>query len=160
MEVRIFIFRKLKFKLTRKHLETIYFSFNWPLMEYSDVIWDNVADTLKIGWKVAQIVMGRTKFTSRQLLLAKSKWENLQTRINQKLIKFHEKFHNHYPEHLSSLVRSKQFDLHKDRTRNASILQTVCCRTSFYQGCFYHQWFSNGIAYQVRYITMPLSLTS
>ena len=33
--------RKLKFKLDRKSLETIYLTFIRPLLEYGDVIWDN-----------------------------------------------------------------------------------------------------------------------
>ena len=38
---RIHIMRKLKFKLDRKSLETIYLTFIRPLLEYGDVIWDN-----------------------------------------------------------------------------------------------------------------------
>ena len=33
--------RKLKFKLDRKSLQTIYFSFIRPLIEYADVVWNN-----------------------------------------------------------------------------------------------------------------------
>ena len=33
--------RKLKFKLDRESLETIYTAFIRPLLEYGDVIWDN-----------------------------------------------------------------------------------------------------------------------
>lgn len=36
---RINIMRKLKFTLDRKSLETIYFSFIRPLLEYADVVW-------------------------------------------------------------------------------------------------------------------------
>ena len=35
--------RKLKFKLDRRSLQTIYFSFIRPLLEYADVIWNNCA---------------------------------------------------------------------------------------------------------------------
>ena len=38
---RINIMRKLKFKLDRKSLETIYTAFIRPLIEYVDIIWDN-----------------------------------------------------------------------------------------------------------------------
>ena len=38
---RINVMRKLKFKLDRKSLETIYIAFIRPLLEYGDVIWDN-----------------------------------------------------------------------------------------------------------------------
>ena len=38
---RINVMRKLKFKLDRKSLQTIYFSFIRPLIEYADVVWNN-----------------------------------------------------------------------------------------------------------------------
>ena len=38
---RLNIMRKLKFQLDRKSLEIIYTSFIRPLLEYSNVIWDN-----------------------------------------------------------------------------------------------------------------------
>ena len=38
---RINVMRKLKFKLDRKSLETIYLAFLRPILEYADVIWDN-----------------------------------------------------------------------------------------------------------------------
>ena len=38
---RINIMRKLKFQLDRKSLQTIYFSFIRPLLEYADVVWNN-----------------------------------------------------------------------------------------------------------------------
>ena len=44
---RINIMRKLRFKLHRKSLETIYTSFIRPLLEYSDVIWDNCTQAEK-----------------------------------------------------------------------------------------------------------------
>ena len=40
--------RKLKFKLDRKPLETIYLVFIRPLLEYGDVIWDNKNELDKI----------------------------------------------------------------------------------------------------------------
>ena len=38
---RINVMRKLKFKLDRKSLQTMYFSFIRPVLEYADVIWNN-----------------------------------------------------------------------------------------------------------------------
>ena len=38
---RVNVMRKLKSKLDRKSLETIYTAFIRPLLEYGDVIWDN-----------------------------------------------------------------------------------------------------------------------
>ena len=61
--------RKLKFKLDRRSLQTIYFSFIRPLLEYADVVWDNctqyeVNDLEKIQNEAARIVAGATRLVS------------------------------------------------------------------------------------------------
>ena len=58
--------RKLKFKLDRKSLETIYTAFIRPLIEYGDIIWDNCSqyqkDELdKIQNEAARITIGATR---------------------------------------------------------------------------------------------------
>ena len=64
--------RKLKFQLDRKSLEKIYTSFIRPLLEYSNVVWDNCTqyesnDLEKIQNEAARIVTGATKLTSLHL---------------------------------------------------------------------------------------------
>ena len=48
---RINITRKLKLKLDRKSLETIYTAFIRPLIEYGDIIWDNCSRYEKMNLK-------------------------------------------------------------------------------------------------------------
>jgi hypothetical protein len=43
---RINILRNFKFILDQKTLEKIYFTFVRPLLEYADVIWDNMSISL------------------------------------------------------------------------------------------------------------------
>ena len=43
---RVNILRKFKFILDRKTLETIYFTFIRPLLEYADVVWDTKTQIL------------------------------------------------------------------------------------------------------------------
>ena len=67
--LRINIMRKLKIKLDRKSLETIYLTFIRPLLEYGDVILDNCTqyekDELdKIQNEAARIVTGTIKLVS------------------------------------------------------------------------------------------------
>ena len=67
------VFHRVKFKLKRCHLQTIYISFIRPLMEYGDIVWDNIPDYLKqslesLQLEATHIVTGATKLTSRQLL--------------------------------------------------------------------------------------------
>jgi hypothetical protein len=84
---RLSVFRRVKFKLKRSHLQTIYISFIRPLMEYGDIVWNNIPDYSKqslesLQLKAARIVTGATKLTSKQLLYDETGWETLQTRRN------------------------------------------------------------------------------
>ena len=61
--------RKLKFRLDRKSLETIYTAFIRPLIEYGDVIWDNCTlyekrELDKIQNEAARIATGATRLVS------------------------------------------------------------------------------------------------
>ena len=61
--------RKLKFKLDRKSLETIYIAFIWPILEYADVVWHNCSqyeknELEKIQTEAARIATGTTKLVS------------------------------------------------------------------------------------------------
>ena len=44
---RLNMLRKLKFKVDRKTLEIMYFSYVRPILEYADVVWDNCFEYLK-----------------------------------------------------------------------------------------------------------------
>ena len=62
---RINVMKKLKYKLDRKSLETIYIAFIRPLLEYGDVIWDNCTqyqknELDKIQNEAARIATGAT----------------------------------------------------------------------------------------------------
>jgi hypothetical protein len=67
------VFHRVKFKLKRCHLQTIYISFIRPLMEYGDIVWDNIPDYLKqslesLQLEATHIVTGATKACGFQLL--------------------------------------------------------------------------------------------
>ena len=77
--------RRLKFRLNRKSLETIYFSFIRPLLEYADVIWDNFTydeklELDKIQSEAARIVSGETTLVSLHALYEEVGWESLEKR--------------------------------------------------------------------------------
>ena len=68
--------RKLKFQLDRKSLQTIFFSFIRPLLEYADVVWNNCTqyesnELDKIQNEAARIVTGATKLASLTLFTQK-----------------------------------------------------------------------------------------
>ena len=82
---RINVMRKLKFELDRKSLQTIYFSYIRPLLEYADVVWNNCAqyesnELEKIQNEAARIVTGATKLVSINSLLLETGWETLASR--------------------------------------------------------------------------------
>ena len=61
--------RLLKFVLDRKSLQSIYFFFVRPVLEYADVVWDNCTqyeenELEKIQIEAARIVTGSTKLVS------------------------------------------------------------------------------------------------
>ena len=82
---RLNIMRKLKFLLDRESLQIIYISFIRPILEYSDVVWDNITQyevnaIQKIQNEAARIVTGATKLVSLDMLNQEIGWESLQVR--------------------------------------------------------------------------------
>ena len=81
---RINIMRKLKFKLDRHSLQTIYFSFIRALFQYSDVRKNctlyEVNELEKIPNEAARIVTGATKLVSIDCLNHESGWVLLASR--------------------------------------------------------------------------------
>ena len=82
------IMRQLKFVLDRKSLQSIYFSFIRPVLEYADVVWDNCTqyeanELEKIQIEAARIVTGSTKLVSIDALYTENGWETLESRRNK-----------------------------------------------------------------------------
>ena len=82
---RLNILKLLKYKLNRSTLVCLYKSLIRPLMEYGDVIWDNLtegeASLLKsIQYECARVVTGAIKGTSARALMNELAWESLSTR--------------------------------------------------------------------------------
>ena len=107
---RINVLRKFKFILDRASLEKNYFTFIRPILEYSDILWDNCTiyeiDLLeKIHLEAARIITGTTKLISKTNLLREIGWDTLQQRRKKhKLIKFFNMYHGNTPQYLSDLV--------------------------------------------------------
>ena len=139
---RLNIMRKLKFKLDRKSLETIYLTFIRPLLEYGDVIFDNCTqyekqELDKIQNEAARIVTGTTKLVSLVTLYKEICWETLEIRrYNHKLTLFYKMMHNITPLYLSSLVPQSVSNLSRYNLRNSNDLQTIDARTNQYYNSF------------------------
>ena len=81
---RINILRKFKFILDRKTLEKMYFTFVRPLLEYADVIWDNMSMSRNkqienVQLEASRIVTGSTKLVSLNNLYMETGWEKPKT---------------------------------------------------------------------------------
>ena len=139
---RLNLIRKLKFKVDRKSLEKMYFSFIRPVLEYADVIWDNCPEYMKlkleqINYEAARIVTGATKLTTISLLLLECGWETLEARRKKhKLMLFHKMVHGNTPEYLSNLVPASFSQTHHYRTRNANNLVPPPTHSMLYYNSF------------------------
>ena len=139
---RINIMRKLKFKLDRKSLETIYLTFIRPILEYGDVIWNNCTqyekDELeKIQTEAARIAIGATKLISLNALFSEIQWETLQDRRHNHQLTLFYKMSNHLaPEYLTSLIPQPVAAASRYNLRNSNNLQTIHARTNLYYQSF------------------------
>ena len=139
---RINIMRKLKFKLDRKSLGTIYTVFLIPLIEYGDIIWDNCSQCEKqklntLQNEAARIETGATRLVSIKVLFKEIGWDCLEKRrSNHKLTLFYKMTHNLAPLYLSSLVPQSVSNISRYNLRNSNNLQTIDARTTLYYNSF------------------------
>ncbi|MCG8032214.1 MAG: endonuclease/exonuclease/phosphatase family protein [Candidatus Thiodiazotropha taylori] len=139
---RVNVMRKLKFKLDRKSLETIYIAFIRPILEYADVIWDNCTqyeknELEKIQIEAARIVTGSTILVSLNKLYQEVCWDTLQQRrFNHKLTLFYKMSNNLAPTYLSTLVPRPVSTISRYNLRNSDNLQTIRANTNLYYNSF------------------------
>ncbi|MCG8032736.1 MAG: hypothetical protein JAZ03_11255 [Candidatus Thiodiazotropha taylori] len=139
---RINVMRKLKFKLDRKSLETIYTAFIRPLLEYGDVVWDNCTqyeknDLEKIQLEAARIATGTTKLISLNNLYKEVCWDTLdKRRHDHKLTLFYKMFNNLAPIYLSSLVPQQVNAVSRYNLRNSNDLKTIRTKTTLHYNSF------------------------
>ena len=82
------VLRKLKFKVSRNFLETMYLIFIRPLLEYAGEVWDNctLADSErleKIQLEAACIVTSLTSYASILSIYKETGWENFQLGVKK-----------------------------------------------------------------------------
>ena len=140
--VRIHIMRKLKFKLDRRSLQTIYFSIIRPVIEYSDVVWDNCTlyeanELEKIQIEAARIVTGVTKLVSIDYLYIETGWKTLSScRKKHKFQLFYKMQNSLTPDYLLSLVPENVGNNSAYNLQNARNLNTIQARSQLYYKSF------------------------
>ena len=139
---RINVMRQLKNRLDRKSLQVIYFSFVRPILEYGDVVWNNMPQYLKddldkIQNEAARIVTGCSKLVSLSDLRKECGWESLsERRRRHKLIFFFKMMKGFAPTYLSSLVPQLNSNISNYNLRNSNNLYSIACRTNLYKNSF------------------------
>ena len=110
------VLKSLKYDIDRQSLETIYFSFIRPKLEYGAHIFDNCSkqdsDLLeKFQLEMARIVTGARKGTSHDLLYNEVSWSTLEERRSwNKLINFGKIVNHETPQYLQALLPNKVGD--------------------------------------------------
>ena len=139
---RLNVMRKLKFKLDRKSLQTIYFTFIRPILEYADVVWNNctqyeINELDKIQNEAARIVTGATKLVSINSLIKETGWETLLTRRKKhKLFLFYKMQNDMSPNYLSSLVPPSVGNTTNYPLRNSTNSHTIHTNSQLYFNSF------------------------
>ena len=135
------VLKKLKYDLDRKSLETIYFSFIRPKIEYGCHIWDNCSkqdsDMLEsVQLEMARIVTGACRGTSHALLYEDTKWQLLKERRHHfKFKNFLRIVNNETPVYLQSLLPITVGSV-RPNSRNATNYSNSNARTETFKNSF------------------------
>ena len=140
---RLNLLRALKFRVSRKSLEKMYMAFVRPLLEYSDVVWDNCSlETKKqldaIHVEAARIITGATKLCSIEKLFFDLGWESLQSRRNKhKLVIFYKILHCLTPDYLFDIVPPTVRETARYNLRNSEHIQNYRANTNLFLDSFF-----------------------
>ena len=113
---RINMMRSFKYILDRKSLEVLYTTFIRPMLEYADVVWDNLTladeeDLERIQHEAARIISGATRLVSISNLYSETRLESLKERRKKhKLTLFYKMFNSLTPSYLTLLIPSRVGD--------------------------------------------------
>ena len=150
---RLNLLRALKFRVSRKSLEKMYFAYIRPLLEYCDVVWDNCSFESKkildaVHVEAARIVTGATQLLSIERLFMELCWESLKTiRNKHKLTTFYKIMHDLAPPYLLDLIPPIV-----GQTRNADHIQGFRSNSNL----FSDSYFPSSIKATLSYILLTL----
>ena len=104
------VMKMLQYKLSRRSLELIYFTYVRPILEYGDVVWGGCTESdakLLEGVQLAaaRAVTGAISRTSHDELYSETGWELLsKRRENHRLELLYKMIHGYTPNYLSELL--------------------------------------------------------
>ena len=137
------VLNAFKYKLDRKSLERLYFTYVRPKLEYGSIVWDNIprylVDLLEdVQIRAARIICGATINTSRSMIYKELGWETLQERRkNQRLIAMYKIKNDTAPQYLcDSLPKPHETGY---ALRNNDSLPNFRARINIFQNSFFPQ---------------------
>ena len=145
---RLDLMKALKFKLDRKSLETIYFSFVRPIMEYACVVWGGTYDSDlckldQVQVEAMRLVTGATARSSIQGLYDETGWPTLGSRREvQELCYMYKIMNNLAPTYLTNIVPSSVNELTPHNLRSGSNIRIPKFRTESYKRSFFPRMLS------------------
>ena len=155
--------RRLKYILDKSTLEKIYFAYIRPILEYSNVVWDNctIAQSTKLEQlqlDAARIVTGAVKGTKHRLLYTETGWQtSSERRENNQLLIMYKMQNNLVPQYLSILVSRPRQTHYLLRDNNR--IPTIFAKTNIYMNSFLPRTISNwnALPQQTKLATSPES---
>ena len=121
------------------------FHFVQPILEYSDIIWDNCTqyekdelDTIQL--EAARIVSGTTKLVSSASLYMELGWESLSSRRRKhKLVMFYKMINGLCPDYLTEMVPERVSQISSYNLRNSDDYLTIrtCSQLYFILSFFF-----------------------
>ena len=140
---RIDILRGLKNKLDRRSLQTIYFSFIRPILEYSSIVFCNITDydsdkLESIQLDAARIVTGARRGTSHAFIYLETGWELLSLRRTRQRLCLMYKFVNKLaPSYLYNLLPPRVMALTPYNLRNRNTFREPPFNTTAHGNSFF-----------------------
>ena len=139
---RLDVLYRCRYKLDRKSLEVLYFTYIRPLLEYGDVLFSD-CDQLsmnkieKVELFAARIVTGAIKRTPAQTLYTELSWEPITCRYEKhKLVLFHKMYVGESPAYLNTLMPETVGENVTYNLRNVDHLQGIYGRTNKFRRSF------------------------
>ena len=146
---RLNILRLLKYKVDRNTLKSLYVSYIRPVLEYSDIVWDNCNNTESdllesIQLEAMRIITGLRRGTSHQVLYMETQLETLQTRrLNHKLTLMYKIINKHTPAYLFNIIQPFMNTNNTYTFRNNRIFNVPLTRTNSYKNSFFSSTMNN-----------------
>jgi len=139
---RLNVMRTFKFTLDRKSLLSIYTTFIRPILEYADIVWDNIntqdeIELEKIQQEAARIISGGTRLASLQNLYNETALEPLKNRrTKHKLTQFYKMYNSLAPPYLCTLIPSSVGERSAYPLRNSNNIRSIQCKSQLFTRSF------------------------